>query len=95
MKTSYIYILTNKNKTKLYIGVKNNLQRRLAEHKKGIGSKFTKRYNVHHLICYEKFVDITKAIEREKQLKKWSRSKKEKLIESINPNWEFMDDSLS
>jgi len=52
-------------------------------------------YNVHHLIYYEKFVDITKAIEREKQLKKWTRSKKEKLIESISPNWESLDNSLS
>ena len=95
MKQSFVYILTNKNKTTLYIGVTNNLQRRLLEHKEGIGSKFTKRYNVHHLIYYEKFVDITKAIEREKQLKKWTRSKKEKLIESISPNWESLDNSLS
>ena len=94
MKQSFIYILANKNKTTLYIGVTNNLQRRLLEHMEGIGSKFTKRYNVHHLIYYEKFVDITKAIEREKQLKKWSRSKKEKLIESINPEWNFLDDSV-
>ena len=94
MKQSIIYILTNKNKTTLYIGVTNNLQRRLSEHIKGIGSKFTKRYNVHYLIYYEKFEDITLAIEREKQLKKWSRSKKVKLINTINPDWEFLDDPI-
>jgi len=94
MKISFIYILTNKNKTTLYIGVTNNLQRRLAEHKEGIGSKFTKRYNIHYMVYYEKFDEITRAIEREKQLKHWSRSKKVKLIESINPEWNFLDDSV-
>ena len=93
MKQSIIYILTNKNKTTLYIGVTNNLQRRLSEHIKGIGSKFTKWYNVHYLIYYEKFEDITLAIEREKQLNKWSRCKKVKLIERVNPYWEYLDDS--
>ncbi len=94
MKQSFIYILTNKNKTTLYIGVTNDLQRRLLEHKEGIGSKFTKRYNVHYLVYFEKFEDITLAIAREKQLKRWSRSKKEKLIESVNPEWVFLDDSV-
>jgi len=86
-------MLTNKNKTTLYIGVTNNLQRRLLEHKKGIGSKFTKRYNVYYLVYFEKFEDSTLAISREKQLKKWSRMKKEKLIERVNPEWIFFDDS--
>lgn len=94
MKQSYVYILTNKNKTTLYIGVTNNLQRRLLEHKEEIGSKFTKRYSVHYLVYYEKFEDINFAISREKQLKKWNRSKKDKLIESVNPMWDFLDDSV-
>jgi len=94
MKQSFVYILTNKNKTTLYIGVTNDLQRRLNEHKEGIGCKFTKRYNVHYLIYYEKFDDISLAIVREKQLKHWSRSKKEKFIERINPEWNFLDTSL-
>lgn len=94
MKQSFIYILTNKNKTTLYIGVTNNLQKRLLEHKEGIGSKFTKRYSVHYLVYYEKFEDINIAIAREKQLKKWSRSKKEKLINTINPEWKFLDESV-
>ncbi len=95
MKQSFIYILTNKNKTTLYIGVTNNLQRRLAEHKEGIGSKFTKKYHVHYLVYYEEFNDIAKAIDREKQLKRWSRAKKERLIESVNPDWEWLDDSVT
>ena len=94
MKQSFIYILTNKNKTTLYIGVTNDLQRRLAEHKESIGSKFTKRYNIHYLVYYEQFDDITKAIDREKQLKRWNRVKKERLIESVNPNWDFLDNSI-
>ena len=91
MKTYYIYILTNKNKTTLYIGVTNNIQRRLTEHQEGIGSKFTKRYSVHHLIYYETFNNISKAIAREKQLKGWSRMKKEKLIETVNLEWKFIE----
>ena len=91
VKTYYIYILTNKNKTTLYIGVTNDLQRRFSEHQEGIGSKFTKRYNIHHLIYYESFNNISKAIAREKQLKRWSRMKKEKLIEIVNSDWKFIE----
>jgi len=95
MKTYFVYILTNKNKTTLYIGVTNNLQRRLSEHIDGIGSKFTKKYNIHHLVYYEVFNDISKAIEREKQLKGWSRMKKDKLIETVNSEWEFIEGNNS
>ena len=76
MKISYIYFLTNKNKTTLYIGVTADLQRRIEEHNEGVGSKFTRKYSIKHLVYYEKFDNITEAIEREKQLKRWSRSKK-------------------
>ena len=91
MKTSFVYILTNKNKTTLYIGVTNNLERRLSEHHENIGSKFTKKYQVKHLIYYEIFENISDAIKREKQLKGWSRIKKEHLINKINPDWEFLE----
>ena len=94
MKFGYVYILTNKNKTSLYIGVTTDLQRRIAEHYEGIGSKFTQRYSIKHLIYYEKFDNITDAIRREKQLKCWSRSKKEELIRKLNPDWEFMENKL-
>ena len=91
MKESYIYILTNDNKTTLYIGITSNLRRRLIEHHNGIGSKFTKEYNITNLIYFETFNDINLAIAREKQLKNWNRTKKNKLIEKFNPNWEFIE----
>ena len=91
MKSSYVYILTNKNKTTLYIGVTGDFQKRISDHHEGIGSKFTSKYSIKHLVYFEIFDNITDAIQREKQLKRWSRSKKESLIGSINPEWEFME----
>jgi len=91
MNISFVYILTNESKTTLYIGVTNNLSRRLQEHIEGNGGDFTSKYKVHFLIYYEEFTDIRLAIEREKQLKKWSRSKKDKLIRTINPNMDFIE----
>ena len=90
----FIYILTNANRTVLYIGVTNNLNRRLSEHKENIGGKtdhFTSKYNLYHLIYYEEFQLIEQAIHREKQLKGWSRSKKNKLITDFNPSWNFLE----
>jgi len=95
LKISYIYILTNKNKSTLYIGVTSDLQRRIAEHNEGIGSKFTQKYALKHLVYYEKFDNITEAIHREKQLKRWSRLKKEELIIKLNPDWEFLEKDYS
>jgi len=84
----YLYI-TNKNKTTLYIGVTSNLQSRISQHKmKVYPSSFTATYNLDICIYYEFFPRIEEAIAREKQLKKWSRNKKEELINRINPNWE-------
>ena len=91
MKSSYVYILTNKNKTTLYIGVTGDFQKKISDHYDGIGSTFTRKYALKHLIYYEKFDNITDAIQREKQLKRWSRSKKEELIRKLNPDWEFME----
>ena len=91
MNSSYVYILTNKNKTTLYIGVTSDLQRRIVEHNEGVGSKFTQKYSLKHLVYYEKFDNIIEAIEREKQLKRWSRIKKEELILKLNPDWEFLE----
>jgi len=88
-----VYILTNFNKTVLYIGVTSNLVLRLREHRAGIRngtSSFTARYRVCYLIYVERFGSITDAIRREKELKKWSRSKKEALIATVNPNWDFL-----
>ncbi len=88
MKNYYIYILTNKNNKVLYVGVKNNLTRRIWEHKSKLIEGFTKKYKVHRLVYFEIFEDIYEAISREKQLKKWKRAWKIELIERNNPNWE-------
>jgi len=87
MGTSYVYILTNKNHTVLYIGVTSHIVKRLYAHKNRISPGFTKKYNIDKLIYCEKFYDIHDAIKREKQLKKWNRSWKIQLIEKMNPTW--------
>jgi putative endonuclease len=89
-----IYILTNKNKTTLYIGVTANLFNRLQEHKSGLNkNSFSYKYNLHYLIYYEFFSRIEEAIAREKEIKKWRREKKENLINSVNPQWNDLSDS--
>jgi len=85
-KTYYVYTLSNYSKM-LYIGVTNDLERRVYEHKKKLKEGYTKKYNLHELVYYEETDDIGRAIEREKQLKGWRRSKKVVLIESVNPKW--------
>lgn len=86
MSTSYyVYILTNTSNTSLYIGVTNNLIKRVFEHKNKLVDGFTKKYNVSKLVYYEEWSNITDAIRREKQLKGGSRLKKLKLIEEHNP----------
>ena len=86
-RSYYTYITTNKRKTVLYVGVTNNLIRRIGEHKSGQIDGFTKRYNVDILIYAEKYDEIETAIAREKQIKSWSRIRKEKLIETANKDW--------
>ena len=83
----YIYILTTKENTALYIGVTNDLRRRMAEHKSESIPGFTKKYHVHKLVYFETTSDPSIAIAREKQLKGWRREKKIMLIEKLNPNW--------
>ena len=92
----YVYILTNKMKTVLYIGVTNELKERLYWHKnpEANSKTFTVKYNCFYLIYFEHFQDIEQAIDREKQLKGWRREKKEKLITSFNPNWRFLNDEI-
>jgi len=87
-KSGYVYIMTNKHKTTLYIGVSNNLIRRFYEHKKHIiKNSFTDKYNLEYCIYYEEFTYFDLAIKREKGLKTWNRQKKEELINRINPEW--------
>jgi putative endonuclease len=87
MKNYYIYILTNKNNKVLYVGVKNNLTRRIWEHKSKLVEGFTKKYNVDKLVYFESFDSPSDAIKREKQLKAGSRKKKVELINKLNPEW--------
>lgn len=91
----YVYIVTNKNKTVLYIEVTNSLSRRLAEHQNKMNVGFTSRYNCHYLVYYEKFKYINDAIAREKYLKGILRSKKQKLISEFNPEWKFLNNLLT
>ena len=91
---SYIYIMTNFRNTTLYIGVTNNLIRRVYEHKNKMIDGFTKRYNLNKLAYYEIFNDIKTAIEREKQLKNFSRQKKIDLIKLMNPDWKDLSETL-
>ncbi len=86
-KVYFVYILTNKNKTTLYVGVTNNLQRRLQEHQLGLNKGFSTKYNCHHLVYYEKHHEICNAIGREKEIKNWRREKKNALVNSFNPEW--------
>ena len=90
----YVYILTNKTNKVLYIGVTNNLERRICEHKAGIVEGFTQKYNVKKLVYYETTTDVNVAIEREKSLKKWARVKKEFLIRQQNPYWRDLSENF-
>ena len=91
----YVYILSNSNKNVIYTGITNDLIRRVYEHKNHLDkSGFTARYNVENLVYYESTNDVESAIEREKQIKGWNRKRKNKLIESKNPNWEDLYPSI-
>ena len=87
----YVYILTTRSNTVLYTGVTNDLKRRVFEHKSGFNEGFTKKYYVHKLIYFEMFDFVEFAIAREKQIKGYSREKKIKLIETMNPEWKELD----
>ncbi|MCH8949663.1 MAG: GIY-YIG nuclease family protein [Chloroflexi bacterium] len=91
-RTYYVYIMASRSKT-LYIGVTNDLERRVREHQTGALGGFTQKYNVHRLIYYEESNDVQAAIAREKQLKGWRRSKKLALIESANPEWDDLSEN--
>ena len=86
-KQCYVYILTNKTNSVLYVGVTNELKRRVYEHKNKLIEGFTKRYNVDRLVYYEAGGDVEGAIWREKQLNAGRRLKKIQLIENMNPDW--------
>jgi putative endonuclease len=92
----YTYILTNYNRTVLYTGVTSDLERRLYEHYFGVNQKecFTSKYKCYYLVWYERHQYIQHAIEREKEIKGWLRSKKVALIKLENPGWEFLNKTI-
>lgn len=94
MKKYYIYILASDSGT-LYIGITNNLLRRCYEHKNNLVDGFSKKYSCHKLIYFEEYLDLRDALNREKQLKKWRREKKEYLIAKFNPQWKDIYTELS
>ena len=87
MRNYYVYILASDRNGTLYVGVTNDLARRIHEHRNDLVEGFTKRYGVHNLVWYELHNDINEAILREKRIKKWNRKWKLRLIEEVNPNW--------
>ncbi|MDO9185765.1 MAG: GIY-YIG nuclease family protein [Bacteroidia bacterium] len=96
MRSYFIYITTNPEKEVLYIGITNDLKRRLFEHQenKGNPETFAGKYYCYKLVYWERFVKAEDAIAREKQLKNWNRKKKEVLIQTLNPKWNFLNSEV-
>jgi len=93
-KNYYVYIITNKRNGTLYVGITNNLERRVYEHKEGTVKGFSSKYKVNKLVYYEETENVISAISREKCLKRWNRKWKLRLIEKENPNWEDLANKL-
>jgi len=93
-ETYYVYILASQRNGTIYIGVTNDLARRVGEHREGLADGFTKKYGVKHLVHFETFDDINAAIHRETRLKKWKRQWKIDLIQSINVCWDDLFDTI-
>jgi putative endonuclease len=92
MHTYYVYILTNVKRNVIYVGVTNDLEKRVAEHDSGLGGAFTRQYRVNTLVYAEDHQRVEDAIAREKQIKGWRRSKKNALVETVNPAWADLSD---
>ncbi len=93
-KQAFVYIMANKRNGTIYTGVTNDLSNRVWQHKQNVIEGFTKKYGVHHLVYFEQHGSMYSAIEREKQIKKWCRQWKLKLIEKENPSWSDLYDSI-
>ena len=92
----FVYMLANDTNVCLYVGVTNDLIRRLYEHKNNLDPKsFTSQYNIHKLVYYEETSDPYTAISREKQIKGWNRKRKNRLVESLNPRWKDLSEGWS
>ncbi len=88
MNLSHVYIMSNRRNGSIYTGVTTDLAHRVAEHKAGVGSAFTRRYGLHRLVFAEEHGDILTAIQRETSIKRWSRAWKVRLIHAANPEWD-------
>lgn len=91
-RSYYVYILTNWNHKVMYIGVTNNLERRVYEHKNKLVEGFTQKYNVNKLVYFEETSDVLSALEREKEIKKWRREKKDALVLKVNEQWKDLSE---
>jgi len=94
MKSSFVYIITNKRHGTLYTGVTSDLAKRIYQHKNKLLKGFSSKYNLDKIIYYEVFEDINSAIEREKKIKRFSRKKKIEMIELMNPEWTDLSDRI-
>lgn len=83
----YVYFMSNRSRSVLYIGVTNQMERRVWEHRSGLGSAFVKKYRAHHLVYVEEYARADEAIAREKELKGWKRVRKNTLVVEANPTW--------
>ena len=92
MKNYYVYLLTNWNNKVMYVGMTNNLERRLYEHKNKLVNGFTKKYNIIKLVYFEETSDVNTALSREKEIKKWRREKKDSLVLIANPEWKDLSE---
>jgi putative endonuclease len=92
--SGWVYIMTNRPNGTLYLGVTNNIARRVREHQDGVGSRFTHRYKLYRLVCAEPHENMPSAIQRETNLKRWPRAWKVRLIVAGNPNWDDLSVGL-
>ena len=93
-KVYYVYLLTNWNNKVMYVGVTNDLKRRIYEHREKKVKGFTEKYNIKKLVYYEQTLDIEVALNREKEIKKWRREKKDRLVEKSNPSWRDLSEDF-
>ena len=94
MKPGFVYIMASKRNGTLYIGVTSELLQRVSQHRQGLIAGFTKQYGCKILVCYESFDDLQTARHRELQMKKWNRAWKLRVIETLNPDWNDLYDTL-
>ncbi len=94
-KRYYVYLLTNWNNKVMYVGVTNNIERRIYEHQNKLVKGFTEKYNVNKLVYFEETEDVNSAITREKEIKKWRREKKDRLVNQVNPTWKDLSKDFS